>query len=104
MELPAGTLETDEQPERCARRELREESAFEAEHVEHLLSSFAAPGTSTEVMDAFLATGLSAVGQQLEPDEEISVELVDVATLHQRCSTMVESSMARRSPFSATTC
>ncbi len=83
MELPAGTLEANEQPERGARRELREETGFEAKHVEHLLSFYAAPGTSTEVMHAFLATGLSAVGQQLESDEEISVELIDMATLRQ---------------------
>ncbi len=84
LELPAGTLEEGELPERCARRELREETGFEAEHLEHLLSFYAAPGTSTEVMHAFLAKGLSAVGQRLEPDEDITVELVELATLRQR--------------------
>ena len=81
MELPAGTLEAGEKPEHCALRELREETGFEAQSIEHILSFFAAPGTSTELMYAFLAKGLREVGQQLEADEEIDVELVELATL-----------------------
>jgi 8-oxo-dGTP pyrophosphatase MutT (NUDIX family) len=73
LELPAGTREPSEPIEVCARRELLEEAGLEASRLEPLPPFFAAPGGSTEVLYPFLATGLTAVGQRLEADEQIEV-------------------------------
>jgi ADP-ribose pyrophosphatase len=73
-ELPAGTLEQGEDPSACAARELEEETGYRAARVERLTAFFACPGTSTERMHAFVATGLSLVGQKLEPTEQIRPE------------------------------
>lgn len=73
LEFPAGTIEPDEEIECCARRELIEETGFEACTMELIHHFFALPGISTEVMHVYAARGLAWVGQRLEPDEEIDV-------------------------------
>ena len=75
LEIPAGTLEQGEPPLECAARELREETGYEAEELEPLLSCFMAPGYSDEVIHFFVARGLREVGDDPEIDEEITLEL-----------------------------
>ena len=75
LEIPAGTLEQGEPPLECAARELREETGYEAEALEPLLSCFMAPGYSDEVIHFFVARGLRVVGDDPEIDEEITLEL-----------------------------
>ena len=75
LEIPAGTLERGEPPLECAARELREETGYEAEALEPLLSCFMVPGYSDEVIHFFLARGLITVGDDPEIDEEITLEL-----------------------------
>jgi ADP-ribose pyrophosphatase len=59
VELPAGLLdEPDEDPETAARRELREEALLEADHWEHLLTTYSSPGVTSERIEIFAATGL----------------------------------------------
>jgi ADP-ribose pyrophosphatase len=73
VELPAGTLEKGEAPEACARRELIEETGYEAGAMVKLGSFYTSPGLSDERMTAFVATGLRHVGQRLEEDEHLTV-------------------------------
>ena len=75
LEIPAGTLEVAEPPQECAARELREETGYAAKELEPLLSCFMAPGYSDEVIHFFVARGLTAVGDDPEIDEEITLEL-----------------------------
>ncbi len=75
-ELCAGTLEEGERPDTCAGRELIEETGYEAGRIEPLLSFYSCPGICTERMYAFRATGLTHVGQQLDPNERIEVEVM----------------------------
>ncbi|MCO4763089.1 MAG: NUDIX hydrolase [Myxococcales bacterium] len=73
LELPAGGLDPEESPLAAAGRELIEETGYQAEKITPFGSFFAAPGTSNEVMHAFIATDLAFVGQRLQPDEKIEV-------------------------------
>lgn len=76
LELPAGKLERGEDPKEAAGRELEEETGYRAAAIVPLGQFFTTPGFSDERMHAFLATGLTHVGQRLEPGEEITVETV----------------------------
>ena len=75
LELPAGTLEKDEAPEACARRELAEETGFAASTWRRLGGFFVAPGYSTEYIHAFLATDLSSAADA-HGDEDEDIEVV----------------------------
>jgi len=72
LEIPAGTREPGENPEVTAARELREETGFAAEHLEHLGGSWMAPGFCTEYIDFFVATGLRPDPLPADDDEMLS--------------------------------
>jgi len=55
MEIPAGTLEPNEDPADCAARELGEETGYRADTVELLASLHTSPGFCTETIHLFLA-------------------------------------------------
>lgn len=74
LELPAGTLDGDESPAVCAARELTEETGYVAGRIEPLGAFYACPGTSDEMLHAFLATDLTLGEQALEAHEQIEVE------------------------------
>ena len=79
LELPAGTLEDNEDPEVCAAREIREETGMAAREFTKLGEFYLAPGYSTELMVVFLAKGLSHDPLEADADEFLSVESVPVA-------------------------
>ena len=74
LELCAGSLEKDENPETGAHRELEEEIGVTAQNMEKLTEFYVSPGFLSEKMHVFLATGLTEVGQKLEVDELLSIE------------------------------
>lgn len=69
-ELPAGTTEPGEPPLRCARRELAEETGYEAKHWKRLCAFYPAPGISTERMVLYRAWGLSPARRPASKDED----------------------------------
>ena len=73
LELPAGTLEKGETPEQTARRELPEETGFEAMDWESLGGFYSAPGFCQEYLHAFVATNLSPLYAKGDDDEDIEV-------------------------------
>lgn len=75
-EIPAGTLEPGERPADCARRELAEETGFDAREIAPLAAFYTSPGFSNEWVHLFLARGLSEGRQAQEDDEAIRVALV----------------------------
>jgi ADP-ribose pyrophosphatase len=81
LECCAGTLEAGEEPALCAGRELIEETGYRAGKIQPLAAFFTSPGLSDELMHAFAATDLTHVGQQLEEDEDIQVEVLSPAEL-----------------------
>ena len=71
VELPAGVIDTNEEPLEVGRRELREEVGLEADEWTHLLSTYSSPGYSAEVIHYFLARDLRDVGRgDFEPEHE----------------------------------
>jgi len=75
-ELPAGTLEQQEDPQLAAERELLEETGYKATEISLLSSFYTSPGICDEKMFAFAARNLTFSGQQLEDTEEIQVEII----------------------------
>jgi len=73
-EIPAGSLETGENPETGARRELAEEVGATAGRLELLSEFYVSPGFLSEKMFVFLATDLTETAQNLEDDELIELE------------------------------
>ncbi|MFA5793507.1 MAG: NUDIX hydrolase [Candidatus Brocadiia bacterium] len=58
-EIPAGTLDKNEPPARCARRELIEETGYAARTMKKVLTFFSCPGFCTERIHLFVAKGLA---------------------------------------------
>jgi ADP-ribose pyrophosphatase len=73
LELPAGTLEREEAPEACARRELAEETGFAAANWQALGGFYSAPGFCDEYLHAFLATDLTPEHADGDEDEDITL-------------------------------
>ena len=85
-EIPAGRLDPGESPERCALRELQEETGYSAARVEHLFTMFTTPGFTDEKIHLFVATGLVAGEAQREADEFLDL----VPTRLSRALSMIE--------------
>jgi len=79
LEIPAGTLEPDEEPEACARRELEEETGYKSGELRKIMECFLAPGYSTEKIHFYLATKLELSMMRTEEDERITLEVVPIA-------------------------
>jgi ADP-ribose pyrophosphatase len=71
LEIPAGTLETGEDPADCARRELEEETGHAAAEIVALGRPHILPAYSDEVIHLFLARGLTPTASRPDPDEII---------------------------------
>ena len=78
-ELPAGKLETGEEPLAGAKRELAEETGYQAKKWRPLVEYYASPGFLGESMMVFVAEGLKAGNAQPEEDEEIELRLVKLS-------------------------
>ncbi|MEM0118297.1 MAG: NUDIX hydrolase [Conexivisphaerales archaeon] len=72
-EIPAGTLEEGEQPERCARRELMEETGYLGEDMRRLVSIRTSPGYTNEILHIFYCRASGRIESRPEVDEEIEV-------------------------------
>ena len=76
LEAPAGGVEAGEVSEETVLRELQEEVGHTAAELKHLSSFWVAPGWSTEMMHAYLATGLTP--SKLEGDDDENIQVVRI--------------------------
>ncbi len=85
IEIPAGGLNGREEPTKVAAlRELKEETGYETEDAELLLSIYTTVAFCNEKIDIYLATGLKHHGDQhLDEDEYVDVEAYDLEELKQ---------------------
>ena len=73
LEIPAGTREPNEEPDATAARELEEETGYTARDIRKLFASYLAPGYSTELIHAYVATGLTETHAHTDADEHVEL-------------------------------
>ncbi len=76
LEIPAGTLEDNEAPLECAKRELQEETGYKADTLISLGGFYTAPGYCTEYLHLFIAKDLSP--SPLPPDDHEMIDVVEI--------------------------
>jgi ADP-ribose diphosphatase len=81
LEFPAGKVDPGETTLATAQRELVEEAGYSARQWHTLCTIHPQIGYSTEVIDVFVATGLTHVGAQLDDGEFLDVVLLSEAEL-----------------------
>lgn len=84
LELPAGTIEENEDELTTAKRELEEEIGYRAKNFTKVFSFYVSPGVTTEIMHVFIAKDLVKTSQHLEEYEVIEpfeIKLVDAVNL-----------------------
>ncbi|GAB3222605.1 NUDIX domain-containing protein [Hymenobacter seoulensis] len=55
VELAAGMIDGNEEPEEAIRREIQEELGYEVEYLEQIARMYPSPGTSSEIITVFYA-------------------------------------------------
>ena len=79
VELPAGVVEENEDPEIAARRELLEETGYAFDDISYVCELYANPATSGNLTYTYLLTGGRKVQEQeLDPSEDIDMVLMDL--------------------------
>lgn len=80
-ELPAGTLNKNESPLPCARREIIEETGYSAKKFTLLGRIYPVPGYSTEKIFIYKAEGLQKEDHEAEEDEVIESRVFTKAAI-----------------------
>ena len=81
LELPAGHVWSNETPESCAERELKEETGFTTGKIEKILSYHPSAEYSNQIYHLFIAKDLKEGKTNREKHEIIDVELLDVRSV-----------------------
>jgi len=81
LEIPAGKLDGDEDPLKCAVRELSEETGYSANKIIDLGAIYPSPGFCRETLYLYLALDLQPGEMHLDYNELLSVEEIDIDEL-----------------------
>lgn len=77
-EIPAGKMDKDgEDPEKCGRRELEEETGYRCKELKYLGYMYPSPGFTDEITHIYLADKLFKGETHPDDDEFIDVEYFD---------------------------
>jgi ADP-ribose pyrophosphatase len=84
LEFPAGHVETGEEPQNTAARELEEETGYKAEKIECIYKYHPSVSRSKQTVHVFRATGLSEKGTTMhDGGEDINMKILTVGELRQ---------------------
>lgn len=78
LELPAGKLDKNEDPLKCAVRELEEETGYKAKGFIKLGAIYTAPGYCTEILHIYKAVGLIPGNHNREEGEQ-GMEILELS-------------------------
>ncbi|MGX7419461.1 NUDIX hydrolase [Carnobacterium gallinarum] len=79
LEIPAGKIDrTDQDPLDTAKRELEEETAYQADKFYYETSFYTSPGFADELLHLYIAEGLTKVIDPLPQDEDEFIELYEL--------------------------
>ena len=79
LEIPAGGIDAGEDAEAAVIREMREETGFMPQRVEHLGGFYSSPGYGTEYLYLYLATDL--VPGRLHAEDTAGIKVVRVPVM-----------------------
>jgi len=82
LEIPAGKIEPDEQksPLETAKREMNEETSYQAQDYELLSTFYSSPGFSDELMYLYHATNLTPVETKLPQDADEFLKIEELSS------------------------
>ena len=78
LEIPAGKLDKGEEPIKCAKRELQEETGYIANNLEYLGAIATAPGFCDEIIYLYKASNLTIGNKNEDDDEFTNVKIVNI--------------------------
>lgn len=78
LEIPAGKLDKGEEPIKCAKRELQEETGYIANNLEYLGIIATAPGFCDEIIYLYKASNLTIGNKNEDDDEFTNVKIVNI--------------------------
>lgn len=84
LEIPAGTLEKNEDPLVCAKRELEEETGYKSDNIEFLIKFYSAIGFCDEIIHVYVARNLQISKMNLDEDEFVTLKKYSLNELIQK--------------------
>lgn len=95
VEIPAGSLEENENPEACVKREVMEELGYKLENPKLVSTFYSSPGASTERIFLFYSeisinNKIAKGGGNLEENEDIQLVKIPVSDLAFKVSEMID--------------
>lgn len=79
IEIPAGKIEKNEDPMITAKRELEEETGYEAKEMNFLMSYYTSPGFADEIIYLYEAKGFRKLDNPEAGDEDEFVDVLEVS-------------------------
>lgn len=76
LEIPAGHVECDEEPEKTALRELQEEIGMSAKKIRLINKYYTSPGFTDELIYFYVAEGLFSCKANTDEDEFINIKRI----------------------------
>jgi ADP-ribose pyrophosphatase len=78
LEIPAGKIDIGESPEQCIKREMIEETGFDAGSIEWIYTYAPAVGYSNELIHIYKGKNLNKLDTKIDKNEISSVEVIEI--------------------------